>query len=306
MFNIFKKQKEQKSIKDQSFFSSHEEHLDNPSYLFAQCGHVLNTLWRDLVKGENVAVPQYAKYTDFLSTNLSETLIDSLKKPMLSIHNEAGNKCMWLTRGQVAYLLTFNFEKDFFVSDENESDIYLLKKNQLQSAKNELTSDETEFTNKVVNYFRINIVPKINEVTRKRWGIDICKYSLPLSTIECVKYHMYICHEQYDFDDGVLSKWNYIFSSPMYESRISRDKPIVPIQIDNMSAYVLDCLCYINIALPTLNIVKVLHYSDGNDSVKNSLENAFGPGVFDFIKKCIVDINCAGFRKWVSLGLMVK
>ena len=303
MFGLFKNRN---SIKSPKRLSSNESRLDNPSFLFSQCGQTLNDLWQELIKGENAAVLQYKSYDAFLSANLSKSLIDLLKTPMLSVFNESGNKSISLTRGQIAYLVIFDFKNDIFVSDQDESDIYLLKQDQLLKAKDELSFDEIAFSNKVADYFRVNIIPMVNAVARRRWGIDICEYSLPLNTIKCVKYHMYICNEQYDFDGGSLSKWNYIFSAPMYEYRSGRDNPVVPVQINNMSAYILDCLCYSNIALPTLDIVRLLNYRDENTNIKESLENRFGPGVVTFMKKCIVDYNCANFRKWVSLGMMTR
>ena len=303
MLNLFRKRN---SIKRQSNSNPAENRLDNPSYLFSQCGPALNTLWREFVKGENTSVTQYQKYTDFLSSNLSSILMDSLKRPMLPVFDDSGSKKIFLTRGQIAYLNTFDFNKDVFISDQVGSEIYRLKLEQLELAKNELTSDELAFCSKVVDYFRDNIIPKVNEVARRRTGFDICEYNLPLNTIECVKYHMYISHENYDFSGGELSKWNYIFSAPIYEHRSNRDNPIVPVQIDNMSAFILDCLCYSYIALPTLDILRVINCRGENGSVKESLEHYFGTGVVNFMKRCIVQYNCANFREWVSLGLMTK
>ena len=90
----------------------------------------------------------------------------------------------------------------------------------------------------------------------------------------------------------------------LYESR--QDNPIIPSQINIMNAYILDCLCYINIALPTLNLLRVLQYRDEKDSVKGSLENHFGIGVVSYMERFIANYSCAEFRKWVSMGLMVK
>lgn len=280
--------------------------LANPSYLFSQCGPTLNKYWRALIDGENIAVAQYQRFCDFLSKENKKELADSFEEVMLSVDNEKGDKELDLTRGQVAYLSTFDFRDDIFLSDQDESDVYQLSLEQLLEAVNDLTEDEINYRNKIVSYFSYNIVPIVNDIANLQWDINICKHELPLNTATCVKYHRYIAEEKYDFEEGELSKWNYVFSAPIYEYWTGRDNPIVPAKINSMNFLVLDCLCYANISLPSQSILKLLNYNNGKDDIKDILEKKFGPGVMSFINRCIADFNCASFRKWVSLGLKIK
>nr|DAT79943.1 MAG TPA: hypothetical protein [Caudoviricetes sp.] len=309
MFNFFKKPK-----RNNILFS---ENLRNgsriyPSLLFAQCGSELNGLWQDLVEGENNAVLQYQEFRIFLSNLHNEVSVHSFELPMLSVENELGDKQLSLTRGQIAYLSAFDFDSDIFLSDQEQSDSYILSPKRLQKVASELTPDEINYRNKIIDYFTCNIEPKVNKVANRIYDINICRYKLPLNTAEYLRYHKYIAGENYDFDKGKLSKWNYIHHAPiygttlgmLYESR--QDNPIIPSQINIMNADILDCLCYINIALPTLNLLRVLQYRDEKDSVKESLENHFGIGVVSYMERFIANYSCAEFRKWVSMGLMVK
>lgn len=300
MFNFLKR-------KSADSKQNNERSMVNPTFLFSQFGPDMSSLWSDIVEGEHKAVEQYVEflwYYQEVSCQYSDINFDEF---MVSIMSEDGNNCIDLTRGQVMYLALFSFCNDIYLSDESENSLFILTKEKYQETLQNLLDSEKQFCTRIKKYFCDYIVPKINAVSRLRWDIDICEYSVPLNTMKCRDYHQYIANEEYDSNAEKHSEWNYIFAAPIYDYHIKKDNPLIPININILDAFVLDCVCYINIAIPTLDLFKVLRCRPDNDkSVMEVIVSKFGDGVDKFIYRSIRDFSTANFRKWVTEGLLVQ
>ena len=304
MFMFFKRfAKKRETLSNE--VKGNENIFNNPSFLFSQCG--LNDLWQGLVKGQGTAVDEYMDYVEFLNSLNANYRTINFSDVIINILSDDKKNALKITRGELMYLSVFNFKKDLILTDDFSGIVYKLNYNDYYNLTNELSDDEREYTKAMVGYFSKYITPKVNSVSNIRWGIDTFKTVLPLNCLEYKEYHRYIAEEEYDYDGGKNTKWNYVYSAPVCSStKMSEENPIIPMSINCLTAFILDCLCYINIALPTLDIVKVMNYRNENTSVREALTSRFGPGVDKFMMRCVSDYSCANFRKWVTIGLKTQ
>lgn len=294
MFNLFKRKHPKND-------------LTNPTNLFKSMGPTMFKFWNNFIEGEHYAVELYEHYTQFKNKLNSTYRYIDFDRPVYTVH---GNDfSIDLKSGECMYLKLLDLDTDCYLADYDDPSLFvLLTVDDYKKAVLHLSIDETGYCNFLKEYIDKTIYSLVADVSKKRYGFNIFKHTLPYNSLECTNYHRYLAEENYFDSDSKLKKWNRISNSPISSYRNNQSNPIIPISIQYIDVMIVDLLCYATIALPTLDLERVLYYVDDESgkSVINSLIARYGEGIDIFIDRIITEMNCAPFHNYVRSGLKLK
>ena len=300
MFNLFKKKR-----KSSKFV--YQMHGPSATETFKMCGNTLSMLWEEFIKGQNKSVDIFEQYQRFINKlNNSYSDID-FDRTIYRLHNDECS--VSLTSGECMYLKMLELRKDCYIAHGNpNSPVLHLTYELYNQAISSLSERELNYSYELKKWIDANVLSPVIDVSNRRYGVNICKSSLPYNSKNLIQYHIYISSENYEANDPSYKKWNRISNSPIFNYSNSRENPLIPINIQFISLFILDYLCYATISLPTLDMDRVLNYkdSDSGESVKSSLINAHGEGIDTYLERAITDMNCETFRASVRTGMKIK
>ena len=275
--------------------------LRNPSNFFAYLGSSMNELWQNIVNGENEAVDIFSEYKRF-DNSLSRQYSD------INFRRQIED----FTVGELMYLYCLDFDKDIYISKSYDlTDVVLLNHNKYEELILKLTNNERTYITELKCYIDKNIKRLCSSVSIRRLGVDFVKTTLPVNTLECVKYHQFLADADMNGTYNYGEKWNRISNAPIigYFGEITKqDNPLVLISIEHIDALVLDYICYATITLPTLDMDKVMAYKNPNTNknVIMTIDETLGDGASVFADRAITDMNSAAFRQLVRIGMKAK
>lgn len=262
----------------------------------------MNELWQNIVEGENEAADIFCEYKQFAN---------SLSKQYSNI--DFRRQIEDFTIGELMYLYCLDFDKDIYMSKSHDlTDIVLLSRHKYEELILKLTDSERIYITELKNYIDKNIKRLCSSVSIERFGVDFVKTTLPVNTLECVKYHKFLADADMNGAYNHGDKWNRISNAPIiggYFGEITKqDDPLILISIEHIDALVLDYICYATITLPTLDMDKVMAYRNPNTNknVIMTIDETLGDGASVFADRAITDMNSAAFRQWVRIGIKAK
>lgn len=276
--------------------------LDNPT---------LFSLWQSFLDGHARAVQMYNEFNEFKCQLDSEYSFIDFERHIFDI--QIGDKTFPLEVKHGMYLLMLRLEEDIYISFENESNATLLHLSEYNNIISCLHESEVDYCNKIVSYIRNSIIHSVWEVELKRCGVIGCKRLVPINSRKLNQYHKYIASkglspallDHADLDIEILknNKWNRIYNAPFLREDNNIENPLIITEITAITAFILDYLCYATIALPTLDMTRVLSYCDKRGrSVKEVMSSKFGQEAVDYIYRIIDDMNGNLFRTSVYGG----
>ncbi len=275
--------------------------LRNPSNFFAYLGSSMNELWQNIVEGENEAVDIFCEYKRFGNSLLRQYSNIDFRRQIEDF-----------TIGELMYLYCLEFDKDIYISKSYDlTDVVLLSHHKYEELILKLTDNERTYITEFKNYIDNNIKRLCSSVSIKRFDVDFVKTTLPVNTLECVKYHQFLADADMNGTYNYGDKWNRISNAPIigYFGEITKqDNPLILISIEHIDALVLDYICYATITLPTLDMDRVLAYRNPNTNknVIMTIDETLGDGASVFADRAITDMNSAAFRQWVRIGMKAK
>ena len=299
LFDFFRTKKTEDL--DKRMTKNNSNDLRNPSNFFAYLGSTMNELWQNIVEGENEAVDIFHEYKQFCNSLLR-------RYSNIDFHRQIEN----LTIGELMYLYCLDLKEDIYISKSYDlTDVILLSHYKCKELFLKLSDCERTYITELKNYIDKNIKRLCSSVSISRFDVDFVKTTLPINTLECVKYHQFLADVDMNGTYNHGDKWNRISNAPIigYFGEITKqDNPLILISIEHIDALVLDYICYATITLPTLDIDKVLAYINPNTN-KNALitiEETLGEEASVFADRAITDMNSAAFRQWVRIGIKTK
>ncbi len=275
--------------------------LRNPSIFFAHLGSTMNELWQNIVEGENEAVDIFHEYKQFCNSLLRQY-------SNINFQRQIGN----VTIGELMYLYCLDLKKDIYISKSYDlTDVVLLSRYEYKELFLKLSDCERTYITELKNYIDKNIKRLCSSVSIRRFDVDFVKTTLPVNTLECVKYHQFLADVDMNGTYNQGEKWNRISNAPVigyFEEITKQDNPLILISIEHIDALVLDYICYATITLPTLDMDKVLAYRNPNTNknVLITIDETLGEGASVFADRAITDMNSAAFRQWVRIGMKTK
>lgn len=307
IFDIFRK----KQARTKNNKSSNDlNYLQNPSNFFACLGPALNELWQNLVKGEHQAVEiyhNYKKFCDFLSEKYPNINFDRILENI-----DTEGESIRITAGEVMFLYLMNINKDIYISKNNDlPDGVLLSKNEYIRLVHLLSEKENLYIKELKSYIDQNIKRLCSEVALKRWGDDEwAETSLPIHTRKIMEYHKFIAAADtkgiYNYGD----KWNKIYNAPIVANFYlnKKNNPLVLLSVECIDTLILDSICFATISLPSLDIDRVLTYTNNvtGESVLKTIDEVFGNGAHIFADRAITNFSSSEFRYWVKFGMKVE
>lgn len=295
----------------QEVIVSNQQHVDNEfistkkiSNPFALCGSMtLDALWDDFVRGEHRAVDMFKAYTLYVS-QLKESHSDiDFERVLTDLGND--NNVISLTSGHAMYLNLFDWDNEIYLLlDEASLDSFPMTCSELRNVLLLLNDDEIEYCSKLKEYINKNIRPLVEDVCKQLYGVNWCQQVLPVNTLELIRYHNYIREEKYFYYNNENSKWNRVKNSPVLSYKITKENPLVLLNITDIDMLVLDYLCYATAVHPSRNFDMVLNV--GDPAILKTLIKQYGQGVEKVINNEMADINGYAFRCSVYNGVKIR
>lgn len=281
----------------------------NPAALFPLLGPGFEAMWGEFVRKQHKAVDAFSDYEHFKKDLLKEFPDVDFDRTIYEI--ETDHKPIVISAGEGIYLKALDLDKGFFIASEHfpEDAAYVEYREYVKIVSN-LTSDENKFSNKMRDYISWEIKPLVEEASEDLIGINMCESTIPINTMMLVKYHRFLAAEMVGSDystiDDDAEKWEKIGSAPLFKTP-RQNNPIIPIGIQYLDALVLDWLCFVSMARPTIDTYKIINYKrDDGMTVKESLKMAYGEGALTIAIKTIKDLNCSAFRSFARQGLKLE
>ena len=306
-FDFFRTKKIEEFDRKKASYNS--KSLKNPSVFFSSLGPTMNNLWQNIVEGQNRAVDIFSRYLQFCnSLSKQYSNIDFLRP--IEIH--FSNNDISFTVGELMYLYCLNLKEDIYITKEYDiSNVFLLSFHNCEELFMKFTDCERTYITELKTYLEKNIKQLCSDVSIRRFDVDFVKSALPVNTLECVKYHQFLADVDIHGTYKRGEKWNRITNAPITGSfgRVTKqDKPLILVNIEHIDSLVLDYICYATIALPTLDMDKVLTFRNPttNKNVLNTIDETMGEGASIFADRAITDMNSAAFRQWVRMGLKTR
>ena len=301
MLNFFRKKQNKKTL-----------NLENPSVFFSMLGPTMSEMWNNFVEGENQAVDLYFRYFEF-KTMLNQKYSDIDFDRKLT---QPDNRFPDITAGECMYLKMLDLTDNIYLSfDYNTDNVLNLTIREYNNLISQLTPRESSYCTEMKKFCDNYIKSLVNEVSEKLYDIKLLKNSdnaIPLNTLECVNYHKYLAEENYFEENNIHSSWNRIYKAPIVSivafKKISQNNPLIPSNIKNLGVHILDYICYGTIALPCMDMDKVLQSKSpsSDKTILQTIAEVLGDGADQYVERIIVDMNCYNFRRMVRNGLKIK
>ncbi len=295
MFGLFKKRAQQRKAPPSA--------EPNPAEVFSMLGPSFEKLWLEFVNGEHDAVDMYVRYKDFtrqLNSVFSDVNFDRILPAIDGATNEFS-----LTAGEYMYIYLLAdalqdkfYKKSISISDPNNiSNVATLSLDDLMDFDYYLNESDISYCNRLKNYLETNIQATVNDATLTQYGYKKATFPVSVNTAELLEYHVFIA-ERKECQKDHTKHWWQIAGAPIWGNSINPQNPIIPVDIRQINAFVMDYICFATMLFPTVDMVGTLHYKSDEmpETIYQIIEKQYGKSICEYIDRIISEMNGPAFR----------